>query len=271
MHLGHAFCAINAHAIAREAGGRFHLRIEDIDTARARREYEAAILDDLRWLGIAWAGPVLRQSHRFAAYRHAIERLDADDLLYPCFCTRNEVAAEIARAAEAPQGPEGPLYPGTCRTLSSEDRRARIADGSPYALRLDSTKAAARVGPLRWRERGRGPKSEVGEIDVDPLLFGDVVIARKETPASYHLAVVLDDAWQGVTLVTRGDDLFGAAHVQRVLQALLKLPTPDYAHHRLILDANGRKLSKRDRAMTLKALREAGKTPEDIRALFNAG
>jgi glutamyl-Q tRNA(Asp) synthetase len=269
LHLGHAFAAITAFDAARTVGGRFLLRMEDIDSTRAKREYETAIEEDLAWLGLAWDGPVLRQSERFPAYRVALEALSREGLLYPCFCTRSDVAAEIARAGEAPQGPEGPLYPGTCRALSEEERRARIAHGAPYALRLDTAAAKARVGTLRFVEHGRGPNGECGEITVDAQLFGDVVVARKEIPTSYHLAVVVDDAFQGVTLVTRGNDLFAATHVQRVLQALLGLPAPDYAHHRLILDAQGKRLAKRDAALSLRSLREAGKSMADIRGMIS--
>ncbi|MGB8363616.1 MAG: tRNA glutamyl-Q(34) synthetase GluQRS [Rhizomicrobium sp.] len=263
LHLGHAYAATVAHDRARDAGGRFFVRIEDIDSMRAKQEYEAAILEDLAWLGLRWDAPPLRQSTRVSAYRAALDRLNG--LLYPCFCTRSEIAAEIARAVAAPHGPEGPLYPGTCRALSAEERSARIATGAAYALRLDAAEAARQTGTLTFHEEGAGPGGEHGEIAVDPLLFGDFVLARKDTPASYHLAAVVDDAYQNVSLVTRGNDLFAATHVQRVLQALLGLPAPRYAHHRLILDAQGRKFSKRDSAVTLRALREDGVTPADIR------
>jgi glutamyl-Q tRNA(Asp) synthetase len=265
LHLGHAYAAITAHDAARESGGRFLLRIEDIDGARARPEFETAIAEDLAWLGLHWETPVLRQSERFDAYRAALDELERQGLLYPCFCTRGDIAAEIARAAHAPHGPEGALYPGTCRGLSAGERAVRIEAGAPFAMRLDVQRAVARVGALFFEERGSGPHGEHGRIVAEPLSFGDVVLARKDTPASYHLAVVVDDAHQGVTLVTRGHDLFAATHVQRLLQALLALPTPAYAHHRLVLDAEGRKFSKRDRAVTLRALRAAGATPDAIR------
>jgi len=262
LHLGHAFAALTAA----RAGTRFLLRIEDIDQTRCRPEFEAAIFEDLAWLGLDWEQPVLRQSNRFDAYRGALDALQSQDLLYPCFCTRAEIAAEIARATEAPHGPEGPVYPGTCRHLNEAQRQERMASGAPYALRLDAQKAADTVGTLSFQENGAGPNGEHGVVAVDPLLFGDIVLARKETPAAYHLAVVVDDAFQAVTLVTRGNDLFAAAHIQRVLQALLGLPAPDYAHHKLILDAAGKKFSKRDSAVTLRAMREQGVTPEDIEA-----
>jgi glutamyl-Q tRNA(Asp) synthetase len=268
LHLGHAYAAAFAHDLARRAEGRFLLRMEDLDTGRARPEFEEAIREDLAWLGLAWDGPVLRQSERFPAYRAALERLESEGLLYPCFCTRTEIAAEIARAVEAPHGPEGPHYPGTCRAVSVEERKARIASGATYALRLDANAAAASIPHLSFHEEGSGPNGEHGEIAVDPLLFGDVVLARKDAPAAYHLAVVIDDALQSVTHVTRGSDLFTASHIQRVLQALLGFDAPAYAHHKLILDAQGRKFSKRDQSVTLRALREAGKTPGDVFALL---
>jgi glutamyl-Q tRNA(Asp) synthetase len=264
LHLGHAFAAIAAC----EAGERFLVRIEDIDAGRCRPEYESAILEDLQWLGLGFEQPVLRQSTRMAAYRAALNILEARGLLYPCFCTRKDIAEEIARSAEAPHSPDGPVYPGLCRCLDDKERTSRIAGGAAYALRLDAAKAAREAGSLFFEEQGSGPNGETGRIAVQPLLFGDVVLARKETPAAYHLAVVVDDAFQGVTLVTRGNDLFASAHVQRLLQALLGLPAPAYAHHRLIVDKQGRKFSKRDRAVSLRALRESGVTPEDIRARF---
>ena len=261
LHLGHAFAAITA----REAGERFLLRIEDLDTLRCREEFVDAILEDLAWLGLTWE-PVMRQSERTSAYRAALEKLDNAGLVYPCFCTRKEIVAEIAQAVGAPSGPDGPAYPGTCRHLLPQQRSERVAKGLPHALRLDATKAAAMVGPLEFQEQGLGPRGEHGRIAVQPLLFGDIVLARKDVPAAYHLAVVVDDAHQGVTLVTRGNDLFAASHVQRLLQALLGLSSPSYAHHRLILDAAGQKFSKRDQSLTLRTLRESGETPDGIRA-----
>ncbi|MBS0469945.1 MAG: tRNA glutamyl-Q(34) synthetase GluQRS [Proteobacteria bacterium] len=259
LHLGHAFAALTAAA----AGDRFLLRIEDIDTARCREDFITAIFDDLHWLGLTWPEPVLRQSTRADTYRDALRKLE--DLAYPCFCTRKEIVDEIARAAGAPHGPDGPVYPGTCRHLDEDSRAEKMASGLPYALRLDSAKAAALAGPLTFEEQGHGPQDEHGTIPVKPLLFGDIVLARKEMPAAYHLAVVVDDAFQDVSLVTRGNDLFAATHVQRLLQALLGLPVPRYAHHHLILDKDGRKFSKRDHAVTLKSLRESGDTPANIR------
>jgi len=261
LHLGHAYSALFAWVCARGAGGRFLLRIEDIDRGRCRPEFTGAILEDLAWLGLDWDGPVRRQSQHFADYAQALDRLEVAGLIYPCFCTRAAIQAEIARAGAAPHGAEGPLYPGTCRGLSLDERRARIAAGDGYALRLDMAKAAARAGPLDWED------SEAGRVAADPLSHGDVVLARKDTPASYHLAVTVDDAIQGVSLVTRGRDLFGATHVHRLLQALLDLPTPRYWHHRLLTDASGKRFAKRDRSLTLRALREAGKTPAQVREM----
>jgi glutamyl-Q tRNA(Asp) synthetase len=266
LHLGHAYAAITAC----EAGERFLVRMEDIDAARCKPEYEMAILEDLEWLGLRFEQPVLRQSTRMAAYREALNSLEARGLLYPCFCTRKDITEEIARSAGAPRGPDGPVYPGLCRCLDKSERARRIAGGAAYALRLDAAKAATAAGSLFFEERGSGPNGETGRIAVQPRLFGDIVLARKDTPAAYHLAVVVDDAFQGVTLVTRGNDLFASTHVQRLLQALLELPAPAYAHHRLILDDEGRKFSKRDRAVTLRALREAGVTPEEIRTRFRS-
>ena len=257
LHLGHAFAAWTAA----RSGERFLLRLEDLDLGRTREEFVAAILEDLAWLGLSWEEPVLRQSRRFDAYRQALTRLAP--LTYPCFCTRKEIADEIARAAEAPHraGPDGSLYPGTCRHLTTEARARRMARGESYALRLDAAKAAAQTGPLFFVEHGRVQA-------VDPLLSGDIVLARKDLPAAYHLAVVVDDAFQGVSLVTRGEDLLPAVHVQRLLQALLDYPAPAYAHHRLILDKDGRKFSKRDPSVTLRSLRAAGVTPAGVQALL---
>ena len=255
LHLGHAFAAITAH----ESGDDFLLRIEDIDQGRSRDHFIQDIFFDLKWLGLSWDEPTLRQSTRMAAYGAALAQLKAMGLVYPCFCTRAEIAAEIARAGEAQHGPDGPLYPGTCKALSMEEGLRRMDAGDSYALRLDVSKAADVAGPQSFLEHGK-------RKPVDPFHFGDIVIARKDMPTSYHLAVVVDDAHQNVTLVTRGEDLLSATHIQRLLQALLALPEPAYAHHPLVLDENGRKFSKRDGAVTLQALREQGLTPADIRA-----
>jgi glutamyl-Q tRNA(Asp) synthetase len=269
LHLGHAYAALYAFEKAARAGGRFLLRIEDIDSSRCRPEFEAAIKEDLAWLGLRWEEPVRRQSEHFADYAVALASLDSKGLLYPCFCTRKDIADEIARAAAAPHGPEGPLYPGICRALMPGERTKRIANGWPYALRLDVAKARTILRQdLHFEEQGSGPNGETGVQTARPELLGDVVLARKELPASYHLAVVVDDGLQGITLVTRGHDLFFATHVQRLLQALLSIMPPAYAHHRLILDAAGRKFSKREAGATLRALRNAGETPAGIRELI---
>ena len=257
LHLGHVRSALEGWCAAREAGGRFLLRIEDIDATRCRPEYEAGILEDLRWVGLDWDGPVRRQSEHLDDYRAALAHLDAKGLLYPCFCTRREIQAEIVRAGGAPQGELGAPYPGTCRGLSAAERQARTQAAPDYALRLDVAAALARTGPLHWHE---------GEscMAADPTALGDVVLARKEVPTSYHLAVTVDDAWQGVTLVTRGADLIAATHIHRLLQALLDVPTPRYRHHPLLLDNSGRRLAKRDRALTIRAMRESGMIPEEV-------
>jgi glutamyl-Q tRNA(Asp) synthetase len=257
LHLGHVRSAWEGWHAARAAGGRFLLRIEDIDPARCRPEYDAAILEDLAWLNLGWDGAVRRQSAHFADYRAALARLDAAGMLYPCFCTRKEIQAEIARAGGAPQGEAGPVYPGTCKPLPPRERAARIESGADYALRLDISAARAGAGQLEWSEAGC-------PVAVQPELLGDVVLARKDTPASYHLAVTLDDALQGVTLVTRGADLFAATHIHRLLQALLDLPVPEYRHHPLLTDASGRRLAKRDRALTVRAMRAAGMSAAEI-------
>ena len=261
LHLGHAYSALFAWQAARAADGRLLLRIEDIDLGRCRPEFEAAILEDLAWLGLTWEEPVLRQSDRLAHYRVALERLEADGLLYPCFCTRKEIQAEIERAGQAPHGPEGPLYPGTCRALSEDERQARQAAGDGHALRLDMEKAIDRAGPLSWIDRNRGT------VEAVPESLGDVVLARKDIATSYHLAVTLDDAAQDVTLVTRGEDLFHATHVHRLLQALLSLPVPEWQHHGLLTDERGQRLAKRHDSLSLRALRETGKSPDEIRAM----
>ena len=268
LHLGHALSALVNFDMARQAGGRFLLRIEDIDLARCRSEFESAIYEDLAWLGLAWEQPVRRQSEHFDEYRSALARLEAEGLLYPSFESRAEIAALVeARDAHGtwPRDPDGvPLYPGSARALSGVERTRRLAAGGPYALRLDMAAAVARVGPLDWSETGSGPGGESGIVAVAPAAWGDVVLGRKETPASYHLAVVMDDARQGITHVVRGRDLFWSTSVHRLLQALLDLPVPVYHHHRLLLDANGRKLSKSTNAT---ALRQSGATAADIRAM----
>lgn len=266
LHLGHAYSALIAEAAAREAAGTFILRIEDIDGTRCRPDFVAGIEEDLAWLGLDWPRPVRRQSQHMDDYRAALDRLAALGVVYPCFCTRQQIAAEIAASGHAPHGPDGPVYPGTCRHLDRDRAAARIVGGEPHAFRLDVAAALARIGgELTWTDEAAGVQR------AEPEAFGDVVLARKETPASYHLAVTVDDALQGVTLVTRGVDLFPATHVHRLLQALLDLPVPRYRHHRLLTDDSGRRYAKRDRSLTLRALRDAGRTPAEVRALAGFG
>jgi len=267
LHLGHAFSALINFDMARATGGRFLLRIEDIDAARCRPHYEQAIYQDLAWLGITWEEPVRRQSARLDDYRAALTRLDS--LLYASFETRGEIArlvAERERHAPWPRDPDGaPLYPGDARSLSAAERLRRMEAGEPYAMRLDMAAALARTGALTWIESDCGGKTT--SVAARPQIWGDVVLARKETPTSYHLSVVVDDAEQGVTHVVRGQDLFAATAVHRVLQALFAWPAAIYHHHRLILDAHGQKLSKSTRATALRALRENGATSADIRRM----
>lgn len=260
LHLGHAFSALIARRRARDASGRFLLRIEDIDPGRCRPEFAAAIEEDLAWLGIDWDGPVRVQSQHLPQYRAVLDTLAARGLLYPCFCTRADIAAEVAQSASAPHTPDGgPRYPGTCRRRSAAERTRRIARGDRFALRLDMDRALAVVPrPLTFVEESEGV------VVCDPGQFGDAVLARKDAPASYHLCVTHDDAVQGVTLVTRGIDLQPATGLQRLLQELMGWPAPVYAHHALLTDSSGRRLAKRDNAATIRALRAAGKTAEEI-------
>jgi glutamyl-Q tRNA(Asp) synthetase len=283
LHLGHALSALVNLDMARAAGGRLLLRIEDIDTTRCRPEFESAIHEDLAWLGLAWEEPVRRQSEHFDAYAAALAQLQSQGLIYPSFESRAEIAAQIAVRAQGrnwPRDPEGtPLYPGSARALPASERERRMRAGEPYALRLDMAAALARAGALSphgvwaatWSETGAGPEGETGSIAADPARWGDVVLGRKETPASYHLAVVVDDARQGVTHAVRGRDLFWATSVHRLLQTLLGLPTPAYHHHGLVLDADGRKLSKSTSATALRVLRAGGVTPADIRRMIGLG
>jgi glutamyl-Q tRNA(Asp) synthetase len=257
LHLGHAYSALFAAA----AGRRFLLRIEDIDAGRCREPYIDAIADDLAWLGLQWEQPVRRQSRHLADYAQALGRLEALGLLYPCFCTRADILRQIDGAAAAPQGPDGPLYPRLCRGLAAEEGARRKAAGDPFALRLDMSRAVALTGTLTWTDLDQGV------IAAEPQRFGDVVLARKDIPVSYHLAVTVDDALQGVDLVTRGLDLFPATHIHRLLQALLNLPVPRWRHHRLLTDTAGRRLAKRDAARSLQSYREAGLTAAEVRRL----
>ena len=260
LHIGHAFSALLAWRRARLASGLFLLRLEDIDPIRCRPEFSTAILEDLAWLGLDWDGPVRRQSEHLSDYAAVLDSLRARGLLYPCFCSRADIQRETIAAA--PHGPDGgPIYPGTCRAMTEADRAARV--DQPHALRLDMTRAL--IQGLTFEEEGEGI------IVADPARFGDVVLARKDTPTSYHLCVTHDDALQGVTLVTRGRDLQQATHLHRQLQALMGWPTPVYAHHRLLTDATGKRLAKRDRAVTLRALRAAGVTADELRDRLLSG
>ncbi|MGE0231984.1 MAG: tRNA glutamyl-Q(34) synthetase GluQRS [Flavobacteriaceae bacterium] len=263
LHCGHALSALLNHRAAQRSGGRFLLRIEDIDIGRAREEYVRGIFDDLTWLGLTWERPVRRQSEHIDDYGAAADRLAGMGLIYPCFCTRQEISRKAAGT-----DPDGaPLYPGTCRRLGEAERRARIEAGTPFARRLDMAAALSRIGgPVSFREGGFGdaPRKTVA---ADPARWGDVVIARKDVPTSYHLSVVVDDALQGVTHIIRGMDLYAATEVHRVLQILLDLPEPLYSHHRLIVDETGHKLAKSRASPSLRQLRDGGATPAEIAEL----
>jgi glutamyl-Q tRNA(Asp) synthetase len=271
LHVGHAFSAMLNYDLARQSGGRLLLRIEDIDTTRCKPEFETAVYEDLAWLGLTWETPVRRQSEHLADYRETIDKLSVQGLVYPSFESRAEIARLVVqREAHAPwpRDPEGaPLYPGGAKLLSPDQRARLLESDAPSALRLDVAAACARAGDLGWNEHGEGSDGETGTVAARPQAWGDVILARKETPTSYHLSVVIDDALQGVTEVVRGQDLFWSTSVHRLLQRLLGLPQPAYRHHRLILDGEGRKLSKSTRATGLRELRAAGATPEDIRRL----
>lgn len=265
LHVGHAYSALLAHRFARGRDGRFLLRIEDIDPGRCREEFVSGIAEDLAWLGITWDGDIVRQSARLPVYAAALQELKSRGLAYPCFCTRSAIAAEIRASAAAPHGPEGPVYPGTCRRLSAEERERRRA-AEPHAWRLDMAAALSSLDhePLTWTDHGKPTAA-------DPARFGDIVLARKDTPTSYHLAVTIDDAASGVTDIVRGADLREATHVQRLLQALLGLPTPAYHHHPLIVDASGQRLAKRTGAPALADLRAAGEDPRQLAENLLAG
>ena len=271
LHLGHAYSALLNFDLARQSGGSFLLRIEDIDATRCRPEFEEAIYEDLAWLGISWQQSVRRQSAHFACYRAALAKLQAMGLIYPGFESRGEIARMVAqREADGPwpRDPDGaPLYPGAAKSLSPVERQRLISSGAPFALRLDMAAAIARAGRLTWQEQGAGPAGETGTVTARPEAWGDVILARKETPTSYHLSVVIDDALQGVTDVVRGEDLFWSTSVHRLLQALLGLPQPAYRHHRLIRDEAGQKLSKSSHATGLRELRGGGARSADIRRL----
>lgn len=274
LHLGHALSAILNNDMAKARNGRFLLRIEDIDRTRCTPEYEAAIFQDLGWLGLDWETPVRRQSEHLDLYRQALQKLIDRDLVYPSFLTRSEIKARVAAFEKDgniwPRDPDGaPVYPGDERDLSPSERRDRLSSGKPHAWRLDMEKAVAQLAdPLNWQESGAGPDDETGAIVADPARWGDVVLSRSDAPSSYHLAVTLDDAEQGVTHVVRGRDLFHATSVHRLLQRLLDLPEPLYHHHRLIPGEDGRKLSKSNRDIGISAFRETGTTPADVRAMI---
>jgi glutamyl-Q tRNA(Asp) synthetase len=275
LHLGHAYSALLNHDMARDLGGRLLLRIEDIDAERCRPEYEQAIYEDLRWLGLSWQEPVRRQSEHLDDYAAALAQLEAQGLLYPSFESRRELAALVAdldRQGGWPRDPDGvPIYPGRARKLAPAERERRRNAAEPYALRIAMDRAVARAGVLTWTETGAGPHGQTGVVTASPQMWGDVVLARKEQPTSYHLSAVLDDALQGVTDVVRGQDLFWSTSVHRLLQALLGLPEPNYHHHKLILDDDGRKLSKSTQATGLRELRAAGSSALDIRRILGLG
>ena len=273
LHVGHALSALLNFDMARTTGGRLLLRIEDIDRTRCRPEYEAAVYEDLAWLGIEWDKPVWRQSEHFEEYRKALRQLEERRLTFPSFETRAELARKVGEReshARWPRDPDGvPLYPGTARVMAAAEREARLAQGDSYAIRLDMITAMEWASDLRWRETGGGPSGETGEVAADPAAWGDVILGRKDTPTSYHLSVVIDDALQGVTNVVRGQDLFWSTSVHRLLQELLGLAAPAYHHHWLVLDEAGRKLSKSTQATGLRELRAQGMTPKDIRRLVS--
>ena len=261
LHLGHAASALFSFKQS-EPHGRFLLRIEDIDQTRFRPEFLDAIYEDLAWLGLEWEHPVRVQSEHFDDYQAVLDRLTDMDLLYPCFCTRKDIQAEIAKIGNAPHGPDGALYPGTCRQCSRQERKDRIAAGESYALRLDMAAAIKRAGrELVWFDRAAGRQIATPEI------FGDVVLARKDTPTSYHLSVTFDDHLQGISLVTRGEDLFFASHLHRLLQEVLGYDVPEYHHHGLLTGPDGKRFAKRNKSMTLRSMRERGLDPKDVIAL----
>ena len=258
LHLGHVLAAQVAHALARQANGVFLLRHEDIDGPRVREDFYQGIEEDLKWLGLIWDGEPLRQTSRIAAYDAALASLRGKNLVYPCFCTRREIQEEWTRMGAAPQGPEAPVYPGTCRQLTNDEQQEKFHSGIAYAWRLDSGMAGETAGPLTFRDL------RFGEIPVKPELLGDVVLARKDIGTAYHLAVVVDDAFQEITHVTRGDDLLPSTNVHRLLQFLLGFREPLYLHHPLVLDKQGKRLAKRSDSLAIAALRENGITPAEV-------
>jgi glutamyl-Q tRNA(Asp) synthetase len=258
LHLGHAFAAVVAWSEAKRAGGRFLVRIDDLDQARCRAEFEQAIAEDLRWLGLDWPEPMRRQSGHLAEYAAALDRLRALGVVYACYCTRAEIEREAAAAASAPHGREVSHYPGTCRRLTDAERAGLAAAGRVPVWRLDARAAAALAGPLEWNDRRHGPQV------CTPATLGDVVLGRKDAASSYHVSVVVDDAAQGVTLVTRGEDLLPSTHLHRLLQHLLEFPVPEWLHHPLVCDPAGRRLAKRHDSLSLRSLRTAGLSPAEV-------
>lgn len=259
LHIGHGWSALMAMDMARAADGVMRLRIEDIDGGRSRPEHVEAIVEDLRWLGVQWDGEIVFQSQRLAQYQAALDSLCEQELAYPCFCTRAEIAAEIAASGSAPHGPDGAIYPGTCRHLNEGERSERLARGDAHCWRIDMERAVGRAGTLVWRDM------DEGDVVAHPALAGDVVLARKDAPTSYHLAATLDDADMGITHVLRGDDLRAATDIHRLLQALLGLPTPLYRFHLLLVDQDGKRLAKRSGSISLAELREQGVDPAQLR------
>jgi glutamyl-Q tRNA(Asp) synthetase len=259
LHMGHAYAAWVAREVAQQrTKGRFLLRFEDIDTPRVKSPYYDAIETDLRWLGLPWDDTALRQSIRSEAYQSALAELKSVGAIYPCFCTRSEILAETARMSNAPHGPEGPTYPGTCRKLDRSKQQEKINTGVAHSWRLDSQLASELCGPLDFTDL------RFGKISVDPSLLGDVILARKDIGPAYHLAVVIDDAFQGITHVTRGDDLLQSTHVHRLLQSLLILRAPIYLHHPLVADEHGKRLAKRADSQSITSLRTEDKSPQEI-------
>lgn len=260
LHIGHAYSALHAYNYAKSNGGRFILRIEDIDNTRSKPEFIDAIYEDLEWLGLKWETPVRIQSKHVDDYTDALNRLENLDLLYPCFCSRKDIREEIASSVNAPHGPEGALYPGTCRDLSADERQSNIESEQPYSLRLDIAAALEKIEKnLEWMDQGKGAQKATPEI------MGDVILARKDTPLSYHLCVTIDDHTQNITHVVRGEDLFYATHIHRLLQHLLDLNVPDYIHHPLLYDDDGNRFAKRNHGVTLRDMRDTqGLQPSDI-------
>lgn len=268
LHIGHAAAAWTVWEDAGRSANRFILRIEDIDRTRCRPEFETAILEDLKWLGLSWHPPIHRQSEHFTDYQKTLNVLDERDLIYPCFCTRKDIAQEIANSPSAPHGMDGPIYPETCKSLSKSEKEDKIASGIPYALRLDMKEALRRIGnkSLEWHDRIKGKQTTTPDLLLQSV--GDIILARKDTPASYHLCVTHDDALQNISLITRGEDLFFATHCHRLLQELLSYPVPEYHHHPLLTDKNGKRFAKRDKSLTLREIRNKDFQPESLRRMI---